>query len=160
MIGHDHPISNWRQQGRICFWRFEVPKHHRFSGWHFTADKSGCDSFLELLGLAKISNEVISRTLSLSASVAISQSRVVGGNAASLKVYCPEKLRISYRPDGECQCIVTEEDRVLAMTFGLEISEKLAESISRVHAHDGDFTIDCGDAKKGNKLWFWWWLDR
>jgi len=94
----------------------------------------------------------------LASSRSADQSRVVGLRG-DLRVSCPEKLRIVYRPEGQRLCSLHDDTDFLTMTLGPECLGEFSDAISRVKAGDGDFTIRCdSNLDKRGVLFFWWWL--
>ncbi|MDG9671955.1 hypothetical protein ONV78_29750 [Hahella sp. CR1] len=58
-------LYSWRQQGEIYFWRYKTNLSD-YAGWHLSADATGADSLLQLLGQCTQANDALFRTLTLS----------------------------------------------------------------------------------------------
>lgn len=153
-------IAKWRQRGRSCLWRYE-PARRNLEGWHFTADREGCDSLCELISILLTTNHPCHRTLDLSDPAEVGTDRVAG--RLGQKAIAAARLRLAFEPNGSPGHAEFEEcdDRVI-MTLGSGSLASLRPAIEDVRRGTGDFSISLGDHGncEGETLWFWWWPKR
>lgn len=60
----DQRIARWEQRGVVCLWRY-LDNTKNYPGWHFSADRLGCNSVIELLALMETAELPMRRTVQL-----------------------------------------------------------------------------------------------
>ena len=149
----DH-VNNWRQSGRFYVWRYAAPGKRR-TGWHFTANSTGCASLIDLVERMKASGVTCHRTLSLA---------LVTPEIWAVPNYGPpkhdrfDKLRINYAPETPDLVLEAFDERV-EMNIGNARSTDLTAAFAEVAVGSGDFGIAASNNKHAETWMFWWMLN-
>ncbi|MBT9444252.1 MAG: hypothetical protein IV086_00985 [Hyphomonadaceae bacterium] len=138
-------IAHWRQQGRLFLWRYRnAPR--MYAGWHFTADKAGCQSFLELIDLLLASDEPGLRTLTLDDPSPVNAHRLFRDHEPP-SVEMAKKLRLRSAPDQTALAETNFAETLFEMKFGRDRLEALAASTRDIGMGEWDFSEQYGDAR-------------
>jgi hypothetical protein len=129
-----------------------------YSGWHFTADRPGCESMVALIDVLTSGGAPSHRTLLLADPTPFGADRIYGPH--ELRVVHPAKLRLAFngsRTGGDAE-LVEEEER-LSLTLGAADMNTLAEAIRDVRRDHADFTISFDSRVRDDpvSISFWWW---
>jgi hypothetical protein len=116
-------VHNWKQAGRLFFWRFTEDTRN-YPGWHFMVDHAASTSIAALLRSMAQSESPCSRTVVVS----LPTTEVLGvpSNRQSQCV-APERLRIELDLSDIRSWILTEDGAVLHWHLGADSLRKLAD---------------------------------
>jgi hypothetical protein len=148
-------ISKWQFEGQAFIWRYKVYSENYF-GYHFTADKSGCESLADLCGLFCKSAEPRHRTVEISPPT----SDILAIPNYDTKVWAPKKLKLKVLADDSqgSEWLAKAQGELLELQLG---KGKLAELKAALEdlpegAHDYFIGPERDDKKKDEmSLWFW-----
>ncbi|MBU6952516.1 hypothetical protein [Hahella sp. HN01] len=139
-------LYSWRQQGEIYFWRYKTNPSD-YAGWHLSADATGADSLLQLLGQCTQANDALFRTLTLSKP----DAAAAVANCSDQVITFP-KLKLIYTPDRAEQWIISETEDKPCLDISKQGAQILMQGLQDIMAGRGDYAS--GD--KEHRLWFWW----
>ena len=129
-------------------WRY-LDNDRNYRGWHLNADKTGCQSLIELIdALARDGGGM--RHVPL---VTPTAAQLGVPNKRDSPWVSSDKWRVTYAGAG-ADWIFGEGNTPASLTFGESWLQPLREGISGIARGRGDYTI--GDSKQGERLWFWW----
>lgn len=143
-------VSAWKQAGHIYVWRYAIPNRSR-RGWHFHADRVGCESVVDLIDRMVAEGEPSHRTLALG---------LVTPEIWALPNFGPPKgdrftrLRIDCRPGREALDIEPVEDR-LVLGLGAKRAPLLRAALIDLMLGQHDFGIAPSDNRHGVPWMFW-----
>jgi hypothetical protein len=142
---HSH---KWKQSGTISLWRY-LENQKNFSGWHLTADTSGCASLIALLDAFALDGVPNSRALSI---IQPSLAELSVPSNRSSAIGAPANLRLAFSEEHDAWSFPAELD-VAQLIFGSKWLIPLKEAIAGIPSGKGDFSIG---PLPGERLWFWW----
>lgn len=116
-------VDNWKQSGRLFFWRF-TENTRNFPGWHFMVDHAASNSVAVLLRAMAQSESPCSRTVVVSLPTAEVLS--VPNNRQSQCV-APERLRIELAISDARSWLLTEDGAVVHWHLGADRLRKVAD---------------------------------
>jgi len=152
-------IRDWRSAGKLYLWRY--PGNPRqYSGWHCTADKSGGEALLELLGAFGAEESIVSRVLPLAVPTReiLEVPNFEGGRAPCA---AHTQWRISFHPGATDARLwrFPSSEALAHLELGLEQLPRLAAGVRELMSGGGDCCIG-QDSKQSvaecSDLWFWW----
>lgn len=143
-------VSAWKQAGYLYVWRYAILNRSR-RGWHFHADRAGCESIADLIDRMVAGGTPSHRTLALS---------TVTPEIWALPNFGPPKgdrfarLRIEYRPGQEALDIEAVEDG-LVLGLGTKRAPLLRAALIDLMLGQYDFGIASSDDRHGDPWMFW-----
>ena len=114
MTREEAPQYRWKQRGIISLWRYTEDSRN-YSGWHLSADATGCASLLELLQALMSSPESAYRTVYVTPP---SSSTLKVPNFRS-KCVAPTKWRIAFEPNKAATSLWNIENQQDSMNLTL-----------------------------------------
>lgn len=116
-------VHNWKQAGRLFFWRF-TENTRNFPGWHFMVDRAASTSIAVLLRSMSKSPSPCSRTIVVS----LPTVEVLGiPNNRGSRCVAPERLRIELDPSASDTWTIVEDGAVVHWRLGTETSRNMAD---------------------------------
>lgn len=147
----EQQLSSWRQTGRVSIWRYlKAPR--RYDGWHFSADRAGCQSLLDLLALLAETTEPAHRTLSLTDPASVGSDQIFW--AHDEQVVPARKLRLQW-PRDEAGSLLHPVDDVLTMSLTKESLADFADAVADVRNDKADFGVGFGNPPQIINFWHW-----
>ncbi|ATY32824.1 hypothetical protein [Sphingomonas psychrotolerans] len=143
-------VAAWQQAGHLYVWRYAILNRSR-RGWHFHADRVGCESVADLIDRMVAGGEPSHRTLVLGS---------VTPETWALPNFGPPKgdrfarLRIEYWPGQETLGIEPVEDR-LVLGLGAKRAPFLRAALIDLSIGQNDFGIAPSDDRHGDPWMFW-----
>ena len=156
----DPAVERWKQRGRTYLWRFPQDTRN-FPGWNCTADREGCSSLLELLGLMRVARWSAKADVSLTNP----PGEIIGmpGHPRDEKWRSPPRFTLSYPkdkvPDGFWQW--TGDVNEPTLSVGASKITELISAFESVAKRVGDFCVHAEDQKLHGfdfprmSIWFW-----
>jgi hypothetical protein len=143
-------VSAWQQAGHLYVWRYAILNRSR-RGWHFHADRAGCESVVDLIDRMVAQGEPSHRTLALDS---VTPEIWALPNFGSPKSDWFARLRIEYRPGQETLGIEPTEDR-LVLGLGARRAPLLRAALIDLMLGQYDFGIAPSDDRHGDPWMFW-----
>jgi hypothetical protein len=155
MMRFGAPLTEWRQQGQIAFWRFEPHPSNKYPGWHFSADEAGCDSLRDLL--QRFTPDAAAHRTWMADPVRIERaSHVVGHRRSRTVTY--QRIRISCQFDEAAPYSFVEDGDVLNFAVGNSRLSEFLGAVANIQMPQHEFQVSWGRSSN-ETLWFWWWLN-
>ena len=146
----DDDLNQWCQKGQIYIWRYDTNKWDR-KGWHFSGDRKGCLSFLDLLARLRNKDDQY-RTWKL-APLPENAWRVPNYGRPRRDRF--DRLRVNF--DREATSLSFDvEGEMLILSLGPESLEKVVACFTSVSIGEGDFGISPDPNDKEPPWMFWW----
>ena len=143
-------VEAWRQEGTLTVWRYASPRKLQLQ-WHFHADGTGCESFVDLVARFQARGRAGHRTLNLSP---ITPDDRFLPDLGRLRNDRFEKLRVEFAPSRENLQMDVIGDR-LTLAFGGKRAAALSAAFTELGAGIADFAIAESDDKQAASWWFW-----
>ena len=146
-------INKWQQHGAVYFWRYK-PEKGNLRGWHFAADKPGCESTIELLDLLKDAEYPAKRTMKLVQAPTSITNRPFAH--VGRKIVSPSALRIIADPaDPKDYWRLNEDGDRAEMKLGREGLGEGADAVRSVKNGEYDFSVGPWEGNIRQNIWFW-----
>ncbi len=138
----------WKQSGSIMLWGY-TENLRNYPGWHFTADRAGCDSLIALLDAFAADGPPGSRTLTITAPTPAVLSVP---NNRSNDLLVPSKFRLSFASIAS-EWLFPRSAAPAELSLGVDWLPVFRQSVAGVPKGKGDYSIG---PRNGECLWFWW----
>lgn len=122
-----------------------------YDGWHFAADRKGCDSLIKLLDILSGETEPAHRTIYVTNPQGVGADRIFGHH--DLKLDVPPKVRIGNDVEGTGGIGLSSDGCAIALRP--EDIASLSAAVRDVSANRADFGIGFGTSE--TIVRFWWW---
>jgi len=138
---------------QIFFWRYDRPSSG-YRGFHLSADKNGCDLFIE-----KIHDKLQTpseRTAKFSLQSLSEQVLSVPNCPKPAKTWNVLEVIVDHSsPRGKLNISIKND--TANITTSTDMAEQLVTGIEDIRSGEGDYAIsDALDKDDKNKIWFWW----
>ncbi|MCH9648644.1 MAG: hypothetical protein K0U98_10420 [Deltaproteobacteria bacterium] len=154
----DPKVARWKQRGKVALWRYR-DNVGNYSGFHMTADTTGCESLLELFRLMLEADYSSAQSIRLipptEGMLSVPNNR--GGSARwrTSRVWTIRYPKSRVSPD---HWELSVAERTCNLVTGRSLLEDLRKGVEDIQRGEGDYSIESGREQESNHpLWFWWW---
>ncbi|MHB9132825.1 MAG: hypothetical protein ACYDBB_17285 [Armatimonadota bacterium] len=153
-------VNDWQPSGIVILWTFHQQNKNYF-GWHLTADRVGCISFIDLIDRMASTTDSAKRTIPLTCPWHFPFSGD-GGPFIQKDYVFAEKMQLSYSATMPSETWEAQFVRgVFKLSVGSGFLSSLRAGIADINMGQGDYSIgpnDSMDKKPEDRLWFWWYI--
>ena len=140
-------VYSWSQKGNIYLWRYEGNPRD-YSGWHFSTDREGAKSLLNLLNAMLKSENDCTRTIKLS----LTTTDVLDKVGCTDKAISSDKLKLRYEIEEDIDWRISVANGGIEILFDKRWLKYLIKGVNDILVGKGDYYI----GHDNNQLWFWW----
>jgi len=144
-------VNEWKQQGKLYVWRYARAGRSR-RGWHFSADRLGCISLLDLLDRLR-GIDGLYRTWQLTG---LKREAWRAPNYGPPKSEQFKRLRVAFKQDAEALSL-TPDGEILMLSVGPASIDRLYAGFTSLSIGEGDFGI-APEATGKEPPWMFWWI--
>lgn len=151
----DPIVNKWKQKGSVCVWQY-VDVSPNYYGWHFSANRAGCDSLLDLIQLFKQAkwNAKVEVHISPATKDILKIPGVRGGDAPARS---PNAIELTFSPaaDPPNKWELGFRGMNLSLTLGPAMLQEFEQLVADVSRGRDDYSI--GPEDRASRLWCWQW---
>lgn len=148
-------INKFKISGQIYLWKF-LENQRNYPGWNLTADKTGCESLLQLFEMMKQTEWSSKKEIqtAVPTELQIKVPNIQNGNA---KWKYAKTLILNYKKNSASdEWMIAENSDTVEIRFGTDKLTEFENSISKIQKGSGDFAISDFEESDASILYFWW----
>lgn len=148
-------INKFKISGQIYLWKF-LENQRNYPGWNLTADKTGCESSLQLLEMMKQTEWSSKKEIQTAVPTEL-QIRVPNNRNGDAKWKYAKTLILNYKKKSASdEWMIAENSDTVEIRFGTDKLTEFENSILKVQKGTGDFAISNFEENDSHILYFWW----
>jgi hypothetical protein len=153
----DPVVAKWKQSGEIFLWTYLENKKN-YPGWHFSADRVGASSLLQLFDKMVIAKWSSFKDISISRPTH-KILKIPNNKNGKAKWRSPKTFRIKYAKHlvSNTHWSLEIKEQSVNLVVGLHKLNEFREGIENVMRSQGDYAIGPDDGLCHNDLCLWFW---